>query len=342
MTPALSSPDYRNLGMQLRILMVAQLITAAASVLAGPDLAGAMIQFAAYAFHVESPLFITLLALYAIAPRLASMPDRLVVATPVLIGMAASVLWEGLMRHGYPDRFGGGILRAMILSAGFAVCVLIWLDWRMRRLSPALIEARLQALQARIRPHFLFNSLNSVLSLIRSAPAKAEAALEDLAELYRVLMSDNRDLSPLSREIELARAYQELEALRLGERLQVTWRTGNAPSDAYLPALILQPLLENAVYHGVEPHAAGGEIGIDIFARAGHLHIVVRNPHRPDAPTRQGNRMALSNIRERLALHFDTEARLSTHQAGGEFVVQVVMPLLLPNLEEAEHGEKDA
>ena len=340
MTPAFGSPDYRNLGILLRILMVAQLITLAASVLSGQDLAAVMIQFAGFSVHVEPPLLMTLLALYGVEPRLIDMSERLVVATPILISVAFTVLWEGVMGRGYPDAFSGGILRAIILSAGFAACILIWLDWRIRRLSPALIEARLQALQARIRPHFLFNSLNSVLSLIRSAPGKAEAALEDLAELYRVLMADNRDLSPLQRELDLARAYQGLEALRLGERLQVIWRTSNSPPDAHLPALILQPLLENAVYHGVEPHAEGGEISIDIFARAGHLHIVVRNPYHPEAPARTGNRMALSNIRERLALHFDAEARLSTHQAGGEFVVQVVVPLILPNLkEEHDHGE---
>lgn len=342
MTPAFSSPDYRNLGIQLRILIIVQVLAVAAGVIKGPDAAGVLILFADFSVHIEPPLLFVLVTLYALAPRLAELPSRLAMAAPAMISMICSVLWETGMQRLYPEHFDTGPLRAMILSAGATACILVWLDWRARRLSPALAEARLQALQARIRPHFLFNSLNSVLSLIRSAPAKAETALEDLAELYRVLMADNRELSTLSRELELTRAYQSLEALRLGERLLVTWRTTNAPTEARLPALILQPLLENAIYHGVEPHADGGEVGVDIFAKDNQLHIVVRNPVRNDAPARQGNRMALSNIRERLALHFDAEARLSTHQAGGEFVVQVVMPLVLPLQEEEIDGEENA
>jgi two-component system sensor histidine kinase AlgZ len=342
MTPAFSSPDYRNLGIQLRILVIVQVMALAAGVIKGPDAAGVLILFADFSVHIEPPLLFILVSLYILSPRLAELPNPMAMAAPAMLSMIYCVLWESAMQRVFPEHFDTGPLRAMILSGGATVCVLLWLDWRARRLSPALAEARLQALQARIRPHFLFNSLNSVLSLIRSAPAKAETALEDLAELYRVLMAENRELSTLSREIELTRSYQGLEALRLGERLLVTWRTANAPLDARLPALILQPLLENAIYHGVEPHADGGEVSIDIFARDHQLHIVVRNPVRSDAPARQGNRMALSNIRERLALHFDAEARLSTHQAGGEFVVQVVMPLVLPHPEEDIDGEENA
>ncbi|MBU1666494.1 MAG: histidine kinase, partial [Gammaproteobacteria bacterium] len=235
------------------------------------------------------------------------------------------VLWRLLLEVSYPDAAGGSLVRTALLAALLALALLAWHDWRARRLSPALPEARLQALQARIRPHFLFNSLNSVLSLIRSEPARAESALENLADLYRVLMADNHELSPLNREMELARAYLDLEAMRLNDRLHVDWRTDNAPPGALLPSLLLQPLLENAVYHGIEPNPQGGRIGIDIFARDHQLHVVVRNPL--GSAVRPGNSMALSNIRERLRLHFDAEARLSTHEAGGEFHVQVVMPL---------------
>jgi two-component system sensor histidine kinase AlgZ len=114
----------------------------------------------------------------------------------------------------------------------------------------------------------------------------------------------------------------------------------NAPGEARLPALVLQPLLENAVCHGIEPHAQSGRIGVDIFARDGRLNVVVRNPCRPEEavrqiPSRRGNRMALSNIRERLDLHFDAEARLSAHRVGDEFVVQLVVPLLPGGVPEA-------
>src|SRR5690606_92866 len=114
-----------------------------------------------------------------------------------------------------------------------------YLDLRGRALSPALTEARLQALQARIRPHFLFNSINAVLSLIRSDPKRAETALEDMAELFRVLMADNRELTPLGREVELCRQYLDLEQLRLGDRLKVEWHVDKAPGDAMVPPLVL-------------------------------------------------------------------------------------------------------
>ncbi|MDO9189761.1 MAG: histidine kinase, partial [Sulfurimicrobium sp.] len=126
--------------------------------------------------------------------------------------------------------------------------LLAYFNLRSRALSPALAEARLQALQARIRPHFLFNSINAVLSLIRSNPKRAESALEDMADLFRVLMADNLNLVSLEREVALSRQYLGLEQLRLGERLQVTWHIEKMPSDALIPPLVLQPLLENAVY----------------------------------------------------------------------------------------------
>ena len=135
-------------------------------------------------------------------------------------------------------------------------------------LSPAIAEARLQALQARIRPHFLFNSINAVLSLVRSEPQRAEDALQDMADLFRVLMRDNRDLAPLADEVELCRQYLELEQLRLGERLHVDWNVKSMPGDALVPPLVLQPLLENAVYHGIEPSSEPGKVSINIFLHA--------------------------------------------------------------------------
>ena len=136
----------------------------------------------------------------------------------------------------------------LVAAALLAYFRLLW-----KAHSPALAEARLQALQARIRPHFLFNSLNAVLALIRRDPQRAERALEDLADLFRTLMSDARQFVRLSDEIALLERYAELEQLRLGERLRITWDLDGAPVDALLPPMVLQPLLENAVYHGVEP-----------------------------------------------------------------------------------------
>lgn len=322
-----SLPDFRNLGILLRLILAAQALGLAASLFATDSPAHVPGAFVTYSTYLQPPLLFTLGLLYLISPWLQRNPPEQGVVVAVVVATTSAVFWRIVLILYLAEESAGSLVRVAMLAMLTTLAVLLWHDWRARRLSPALPEARLQSLQARIRPHFLFNSLNSVLSLIRSDPKRAEAALEDLADLYRVLMADNSQLSLLRREMDLARAYLDLEALRLNDRLKVEWRTNNAPSHALLPPLLLQPLLENAVYHGIEGRPEGGSIGIDIFAREQQLHVVVKNPI--GNATRSGNSMALSNIRERLALHFDAEARLSTHEAGGLFNVQVVMPLRL-------------
>jgi two-component system sensor histidine kinase AlgZ len=320
---AITPPDFRNLGVLLRAALAAQALGMMAALLLAQSVSEVGPVFLTGAAYLQPPLLATLLAWFTLSPWLAALPRVWAEAMRVATAAGCAALWLTLLA---PER--GDAVRAALLAAGAAGTILVWLDWRNWRLSPALADARLQALQARIRPHFLFNSLNSVLSLMRSQPRQAETALENLAELYRALMADNQRLSPLARELELARAYVELEALRLGERLGVDWRVDGAPDDALLPALVLQPLLENAVIHGIEPNPAGGRIGVDIFVRGDSLGIVVRNPVcAAEGGARRGNGMALGNIRERLALHFDAEARLSARTVGDEFVVQMVMPL---------------
>ena len=212
---------------------------------------------------------------------------------------------------------------------GLLTGVLIgYFDLRGRALSPALAEARLQALQARIRPHFLFNSINAVLSLMRQEPRRAEQALEDLADLFRELMADNRQLAPIAREVKLAKQYLSIEQLRLGERLRIEWNVAHMPADALIPPLVLQPLLENAVYHGIEPRTEPGTIDILINWDGEQIHLVLRNPYRPDGNHHAGNRMALANIRERLALHFDVEARIKTVATADTYEVRIVIPYL--------------
>ena len=208
-------PDFRNLGILLRAVLAAQLLGLLAALLASASPAQAPMQFFAYAAYLEPPLLTVVLLLYLLAPKLQTLPSRLALAACVVLAMLSAAIWHGLRLWQGDD--SASLARSVLLGGIAAVLILAWFDWRARRLSPALVEARLQALQARIRPHFLFNSINSVLSLMRSDPGRAEAALENLAELYRALMADNRNLSSLGREMELARAYLELEGLRLGE-----------------------------------------------------------------------------------------------------------------------------
>jgi two-component system, LytTR family, sensor histidine kinase AlgZ len=218
--------------------------------------------------------------------------------------------------------------RMWVWAALIVVVLLVWFDLVARAYAPALAEARLMALTARIRPHFLFNSLNAVLGVIRSDPRRAETALEELAELFRSLMRDNRSLVPLSSEISLSRQYLDLERLRLGERLQVRWDVESCPPDALVPPLMLQPLLENAVYHGIEPLGEPGEIQVRLARRQDRLVVEIDNPCGPteSGNHHSGNRMALENIRERLLLFFDLEADLKIDTADHRFRVRIELP----------------
>ncbi len=324
---AVSLPNFRNLGVLLRTALAVQLLGVGAALVNSADIAQAGNAFLAMAAVLQPPLLMVLLTLFFASPWLLRQDYRQGAMVVMALAVFCTVVWHLVLHVRFPDAAQGSVLRAALLSAGAAFLVLGYFNWRHRALSPALAEARLQALQSRIRPHFLYNSLNTVLSLIRNSPKQAEEVLQNLAELFRVHMADNRQLSPLSRELELARAYAGLEEIRLGERLKLTWKVDNAPPDALIPPLVLQPLLENAVYHGVEVSPDGGEVRVDVFARDKQLNLVVRNPAQGGTERPGGNRMALSNIRERLDLHFDADARLTTHQVGGEFIVQLVMPL---------------
>lgn len=228
------------------------------------------------------------------------------------------------------------------LQIGYAIflCFVIgmslqhYFELRSRAFSPALGEAKLQALQARIRPHFLFNSLNAVLSLIRTEPRRAETALEDLADLFRVLMRDTRDMTTLQEEIRLCEQYLAIEKIRLGERLQVSWQTENLSEqelqDAKIAALLLQPLLENAVHYGVEPSVKPAMIMVAIRRNLDKIEITVSNPFHADPRlpqgSSQGNQMALENIRQRLALLYDIEAQLNYGVIGSSFEVKLHFP----------------
>ena len=320
-------PDFRNMGVILRVLLTVNIATMLAALLNSPTFAAFANQFSLFAALVEPALFLALALLYVLMPQLAAQRYRVGMLAVLAIGWIAVglvYLWLGPLLD---LRHGEGLLRGAIYTTALIGMLLQYFRLRNKALSPALMEARLQALQARIRPHFLFNSINAVLSLIRSEPRKAERALEDLAELFRVLMAENNQLSTLWRELELARNYLALEQLRLGERLKIDWHTDHAPMQARLPPLILQPLLENAVYHGIEPHPDIGMISVNVYRSRNELHIDIRNPYQPQAESQHnGNKMAMGNIRERLALFFDAEASLKATVGNNYYQVHIVVP----------------
>jgi len=188
-------------------------------------------------------------------------------------------------------------------------------------------KARVHALQARIRPHFLFNSMNTIAALTRSNPARAEEAVHDLADLFRANLSEKRNQIPLADEIDVARTYQRMEQLRLGDRLRVEWKVDSLPSDALVPGLTLQPLLENAIYHGVEPRPDGGVVTVTGEFNKGMITIVVRNPlPAANLTMRDGNRLALANIKERMDLMYGEKATVKAGRFDEEYIVTLRFP----------------
>jgi two-component system sensor histidine kinase AlgZ len=188
-------------------------------------------------------------------------------------------------------------------------------------------QSRVRALQARIRPHFLFNSMNTIASLTRSDPRAAEQAIADLSDLFRASLREHRERIPLAHEIEIARAYERVERLRLGERLRVDGQVDDLPMDATVPALILQPLLENAVYHGIEPLDAGGTIRVSGRRDGRAAVLTIDNPVAPRVVARRtGHRIGLDNVRQRLELMFSGEAEVEVIDAPERFVVSLRFP----------------
>jgi two-component system sensor histidine kinase AlgZ len=188
--------------------------------------------------------------------------------------------------------------------------------------------ARVHALQARIRPHFLFNSMNTIASLTRSNPALAEEAVQDLADLFRANLSEKRDTITLEEECEVARTYQRIEQLRLGSRLRVDWRIESLPLKALVPGLMLQPLLENAIYHGIEPQPDGGTVTVTGELTGRQITIVVRNPVTDAESEREGNRLALANIRERLELLYGERGLVKAGKFDAEYIVTLRFPYI--------------
>jgi two-component system sensor histidine kinase AlgZ len=191
-------------------------------------------------------------------------------------------------------------------------------------------KAEIQALKARIRPHFLFNSMNTIASLISFMPDKAEKAIEDLADLFRASLKE-QNIHTLKDEIEITRSYLDIEKLRLGERLQIDWNVDNLLFDAEIPALSLQPLAENAIYHGIEPIPDGGKIRISAQRDGEHLKLEVSNPAPGATGSKRtsGNQMAQDNIKQRLRLAYGKDARFYINATKLDYTVTLEIPVTL-------------
>ena len=230
-------------------------------------------------------------------------------AVLVLVGLLEPAPW-------WASAFGGALLSAALVAA---------LVLRAKGRTPAATAARLAELQARIRPHFLFNTLNSAIALVRAEPRKAERLLEDLSDLFRAALMAHGESVTLADEIALAKAYLAIEQVRFGERIRVEWALDELANAARLPPLLLQPLVENAVKHGVEPSTSGADIKISTRRRGSRVVIKVSNTT-PVAGSAPGSGLALENVRERLSLLHDVQAQFQSGLKDGVFQVRLELP----------------
>lgn len=318
-TQGLLIPDCCNLGVAFRIVIFVNLVVFFCLLARGLSWLLMLQEFAETSILLEPICLLSLAALCALRQYASHHPVSgwlqrfacyLIPALfcGLLVAYFRQLEW---FQFSFPRLHWGA---ATLLSLMMGVLVQHYFELRTQAYSPALGEAKLQVLQARIRPHFLYNSLNAVLSLIRSEPRRAEMALEDLADLFRVLMRDARDMTTLQDEIRLCEQYLAIEKIRLGNRLQVVWKMKEDSvaelNACKIPNLLLQPLLENAVHYGIEPAQTMGTIKIDIRRQLDKIQVSIRNPYHQDAVTSGGNHMALDNIEQRLALLYDIEANL--------------------------------
>jgi two-component system sensor histidine kinase AlgZ len=250
-----------------------------------------------------------------------------VMVVTFLVGMAA----DRLMVWGeYPVDWTA-ILGQMVISGIITALALryFYVQQQLRQQEQAELHSRIQALQSRIRPHFLFNSMNIIASLIGSDPKTAESVVEDLSELFRASLNDAGNQVQLQDELDLCERYVRIEALRLGDRLQLDWQVEAVPPGVKIPLLTLQPLLENAIYHGIQPRPEGGTITVKVWFKDEHVHVEIVNPLPPETgpgPS-EGNKMALNNIRSRLLVLYGAQAGLTTDVRNGHYVTVLRFPV---------------
>lgn len=262
----------------------------------------------------------------------------LVVGLVAILQLSAQWLMSGMAILSDGEYFNSdGLITTIIITAVLAGIALryFYLSQQLQLRQQAELQARIQALQSRIRPHFLFNSMNSIASLIAIDADAAERAVEDLSVLFRASLADMSTLVDWHEELELCRCYARIEQYRLGERLTIDWQLEEPPETLSIPLLSLQPLLENAIYHGIGHLPEGGRVVVKAYRQADAYIVSVSNPCLSEG-REGGNRMALDNIRHRLAALYGDAAKLLIEKADNSYKVSVYYPFNIGNI-----GNKD-
>ena len=297
---------------------------------------GRWIQFGLASFMIQWVLLLTLGGLYLLRARLRTVRPLLIACLAITFlvlstWIACAAAWIvlggewGMSR----DAWGGMVARftAITLTVGLLGLAAFQNHWRTRQLAVRAKQSELEALQARIRPHFLFNTLNTGAALVHQRPGETERLLLDLADLFRAALAGPREI-PLAEELALARRYLEIESLRFGDRLRVDWRLPEALPRVNVPALSIQPLVENAIRHGVEPSSSGGDVHIEAGQTTDAAWIVIRNslPTSPVRPT-TGHQVGLNSVRARVQAMTEGRGSVETRVAEGHYLALVTIPL---------------
>ena len=324
----LASFDVCHPALALRAVLLVQTALAVAALCTANVWHELLARVAQGAFAGVTGVLLWLVAVCALKPVLRKVALAPRAALVLLLGALAGVLgWWPLWALGLSaDADGLRPAAVAVVGASLAGLLWAWLGLRARIWHPADSQARLLELQSRIRPHFLFNALNTAIALVRVDPERAESVLEDLSELFRVALADVGTSVSLLEEVALAQRYLAIEQVRFGQRLNVSWDIDPRVAAARVPPLMLQPLVENAVRHGIEPAVAGGRVSVQAHVRRGQVVILVSNTL-TDEPSTPGHGMALHNIRERLRLLHDVAAQCDVWREADMFFARVIVPL---------------
>ncbi|MEH6557711.1 MAG: sensor histidine kinase [Oceanicoccus sp.] len=332
-------PDLCNAQAVLFLVLVAELLAIVLE-LASTGIRGFGWQsFSLTSLFIQWAFLMSAALLCLLRPRLAgwAMPRAAAVCYLLIVAVVAttSIAGQWLLR-GIFNENGDWSVDLPQLTTHVLICAVLagialryfYLTQQLREKQRTELQARIQALQSRIRPHFLFNSMNIIASLIAVDQEAAEMAVEDLAGLFRASLADIETEVTLADELELCRRYARIEKLRMGERLQMTWRVDNVPTTLAIPSLSLQPLLENAIYHGIQKRTEGGEVIVEANLSEGMLTLTVTNPLATSAVADEGgNRLAQDNIHHRLQALYGVKAGLRTLIENNEYRAQIYYPI---------------
>ncbi len=335
-------PDFCHIRIVFAVIIIAELLAFVLTLATPSARGGDWGYLSLVSIYIQWIALSSTAMLCWLRPRLNRLGNNGAALAAFALLLAITALFSELA-YQVSQRLGHGALSINMshlefFSRNFAICAIVslltlryfYLQHQLKLNIQAENQYRLQALQARIRPHFLFNALNTIAGLIRRQPQRAEAAVEDLSDLFRHTLNSADTRLPFATEVEIARRYLDMEQLRLGERLQVQWDIDAIPGDAALPALTLQPLLENAICHGIEPISSGGQICVQGARRGERLELSITNPlpvpGQEVQRRRQGLHIALDNTRQRLLAHFAEDGKLSAEQHHQRYQVKLRFP----------------